>query len=201
MKANNINHYKTQTGQKAFLAERYIKTLKQKLYFEMDKRGTLNWIDLLKNVVLKINNTPHSRMKFIPNKINKSNEKEIYERFYSTPREYAKNIKFKIGDKVRVSDIPHHFRRAFKPYFTPQVFTIAEINKKEPPMFRLVDSRGDLVKKSYYTEQLQKAKYPDVFLVEKIIARRGNKSKVKWLGYDESYNSWVNNNEIYDAEK
>jgi hypothetical protein len=167
----------------------------------MDKFGTQKWIDLLDDVVKTINNTPHSRMKFIPNNVNKSNENEIFEKFYATPRKFAEKIKFKIGDKVRVSDIPHHFRRAFKPYFTPQVFTVNEINRKEPPMFRLKDSRGDVVKKSYYTEQLQKAKLPDIHLVEKIIARRGNKSKVKWWGYDDSYNSWVNNNEIYHAEK
>jgi len=40
-----------------------------------------------------------------------------------------------------------------------------------------------------------KVKYPDVYLVEQVLKKRGNQVYVKWLGFDDSYNSWMNKND------
>ena len=40
------------------------------------------------------------------------------------------------------------------------------------------------------------AKYPDVFLIEKILRKKGNKVYVKWLGFDGSHNSWINKRDV-----
>ena len=37
---------------------------------------------------------------------------------------------------------------------------------------------------------------PDVYLVEKIIRRKGNQVYVKWLGFDSSRNSWIRDKDI-----
>ena len=41
----------------------------------------------------------------------------------------------------------------------------------------------------FYEAELQKTKQPDVFLIESILRRKGNKMYVKWLGFDNSHNS------------
>ena len=43
---------------------------------------------------------------------------------------------------------------------------------------------------------MQVVKYPDVYLVEKILKRKQNKVFVKWLGFDDTHNSWINNNNV-----
>lgn len=48
----------------------------------------------------------------------------------------------------------------------------------------------------FYTEELQRAKIKDVYLIEKVLKKRGNKIFVKWLGFDEKHNSWVNKDEL-----
>jgi hypothetical protein len=197
----NIHHYSTTTLTKASLAERYILTCKRKLYKEMDKRGTLNWINLLDEVVKNINNTPHSRFGFIPNNINKSNEKKIFKKFYSQPRPFAQKLKFKLGDKVRVSDPPKMWRRGFMPHWSVQIYTIVGINKKIPPTYKLEDAGGKAVDKTYYTEELQRVKYPDVYLIEKIVAKKGDRTKVRYLGYGSEYDEWISNNNIIETEK
>jgi hypothetical protein len=40
----------------------------------------------------------------------------------------------------------------------------------------------------------------DVYLIEKVIKKKKNKIFVKWLGFDEKYNSWINENELYNLE-
>ena len=36
----------------------------------------------------------------------------------------------------------------------------------------------------------------DIFRMEEIIRQQGNKSLVKWFGYNDSFNSWVDNKAI-----
>ena len=35
-----------------------------------------------------------------------------------------------------------------------------------------------------------------LFRIEKVIKRKGNKINVKWKGYDNSFNSWVDKNDF-----
>ena len=51
------------------------------------------------------------------------------------------------------------------------------------------------LKGRFTKKELQKTKQ-DIFRIEKIIKQQGNKSLVKWFGYNDSFNSWVDNNAI-----
>jgi hypothetical protein len=42
--------------------------------------------------------------------------------------------------------------------------------------------------------KLMKTKYEDVYLIQKVLKRKGNMVCVKWLGFDNSHNSWIENN-------
>ena len=43
---------------------------------------------------------------------------------------------------------------------------------------------------TFYEKELQKTKLKE-FRIEKLIKRKGNKLYVKWKGYDNSFNSWI----------
>ena len=36
----------------------------------------------------------------------------------------------------------------------------------------------------------------DTFRIEKVLKRKGDKSLVKWVGYSDAFNSWVDNKAI-----
>ena len=38
--------------------------------------------------------------------------------------------------------------------------------------------------------------YNENFRIEKVIKRKGNKSYVKWKGYDSSFNSWIDKKDL-----
>ncbi|KYQ51588.1 hypothetical protein ALC60_09309 [Trachymyrmex zeteki] len=49
---------------------------------------------------------------------------------------------------------------------------------------------------AFYEHELHRATYPDVYLVEKVLRRKGDKVYVKWLGFDGSHNSWIHKNNV-----
>ena len=63
---NDINMYSTYNEGKSVVAERFIRTLKNKLYKSMTGTGKNVYYDVLDDVVNKYNNTKHSTMKMKP---------------------------------------------------------------------------------------------------------------------------------------
>ena len=48
---------------------------------------------------------------------------------------------------------------------------------------------------SFYEKELQKTNQ-EKFRIEKVIKRKGDKLYVKWKGYDNSFNSWIDKKDI-----
>ena len=67
------------------------------------------------------------------------------------------------------------------------VFKISKIQLTFPVTYKITDYNGEEIQGSFYEQELQKTKQ-DIFRIEKII-RQGNKSLVKWMGYNDSFNS------------
>ena len=63
---NDINMYSTYNEGKSVVAERFIRTLKNKLYKHMTATGKNVYYDVLDDVVNKYNNTKHSTIKMKP---------------------------------------------------------------------------------------------------------------------------------------
>ena len=58
----------------------------------------------------------------------------------------------------------------------------------------ITDYNGEEIQGSFYEQELQKTKQ-DIFRIEEII-RQENKSLVKFLGYNDSFDSWVDNKTV-----
>ena len=64
-----------------------------------------------------------------------------------------------------------------------------------PVTYKITDYNGEKIQGSFYEQELQKTKQ-DIFRIANIIKQQGNKSRVKWLGYNDAFNSWVDNKDI-----
>ena len=64
-----------------------------------------------------------------------------------------------------------------------------------PVTYKITDYNGEVIQGSFYEEELQKTSQ-DVFRIEKILNRRGDKSLVKWMGYSDAFISWVDSKAI-----
>ena len=57
------------------------------------------------------------------------------------------------------------------------------------------DLNGEEIIGTLYKKELQKTSQ-EIFKIEKVIKRKGGKLYVKWKGYDNSFNSWINKKDL-----
>lgn len=200
MEKHKINHYNSYNVTKASMAERVIRTVKQKLHKLFALHGTYNWTSsgLLTKVVDDINHTVHSTTHLKPIDVTRKNEafilKNIYSRHDVNSRQKAL---FEVGDYVRISKSKLLFEKGYTPNWSTELFKISRVRRNDNPVsYQLEDLNGQPIKGCFYAAELQKTKQPDVYLVEKVIRKRGNQLLVKWLGFPDSFNSYVKNSDI-----
>ena len=109
-----------------------------------------------------------------------------------------KKPKFSIGDKVRVSLLKNTFEKGYTSNWSEQIYFIYDIKSPNVHYYYLKDLNGNKVDGVFYEQELLKTniKDNDLYIIEKIIKKIGNKHLVKWRGYDDSFNSYVNKNDI-----
>ena len=78
-----------------------------------------------------------------------------------------------------------------------QIFIVGQIKNTEPTTYLLKDYQNKPISGCFYEQELAKVTNSDVYLIEKILKKRGNKLCVKWLGFDNSPNSWIDNNSMF----
>ena len=88
------------------------------------------------------------------------------------------------------------FEKGYTSNWTTEVFTIVKVQRTNPVTYLLEDYCGKSVAGAFYEYELHRATHPDVYLVEKVLRRKGDKVYVKWLGFDESHNSWIHKNNV-----
>ena len=97
LKENDIEMYSTFNEGKSVVAERFIKTLKNKIYKHVTTIGENVYIDDLDDIVKKYDNTVHSSIKMKPKDVTDDSFVEYSE------ETNEKDLKFKVGDNVRIS--------------------------------------------------------------------------------------------------
>lgn len=201
MKQKGIKYYNTFNSEtKASIAERFIRTLKQMIYKSMALRGTWRYVDHLDDLVKLYNNKYHRTIGMKPNQVNGKNSKHLLSTVYNYHRKVMKP-KFSIGDFVRVSKPQYIFSKGYHPSWSSELFRIVDINPKDPVVYRLSNYDGtELIRGTFYEPELQKTLNKDLWLVEKILKKRGNQALVRWSGFGEEHDSWVKLSEISNAE-
>ena len=105
------------------------------------------------------------------------------------------NPKFSVGDKVRISKKKALFEKGYTTRWTEEVFTITKIKRTSPITYKIADLNGEEIDGTFYEPELQKTSQ-QLFRIEKVIEKGKDKSLVKWKGYSDDFNSWVDNKDI-----
>ena len=185
---NDIIMYSTNNEGKSVVAERFTRTLKSKIYKHMTSISKNVYIDKL-NVIVNKYNTYHTTIKVNPIDV-KDNT------YINTDKEINyKDPKFKVGDYVRISKYKNIFAKGYMPNWSEEVFVINKIKNTVPWTYVINDLNGEEITGTFYENELQKTNQKE-FRIEKVIKRKGDKLYVKWKGYDNSFNSWINKNDI-----
>ena len=125
----------------------------------------------------------------------KKNENTVWMKLDGNETIHQIKPKFAVGDKVRITKKKTMFEKGYTPRWTEEIFTVSQVQYTDPSTYKITDFNGEEIKGTFYEQELQKTSQ-QIFRIEKVIRKRGNKSLVKWLGYPDSFNSWVDNKEL-----
>ena len=189
LRDNDIVMYSTNNEGNSVVTERYIRTLKSKIYKYMTSISKNVYIDKLNAIVNKYNNTYHTTIKMKPINV-KDNT------YINTNKEINyKDPKFRVGDYIRISKYKNIFAKGCMPNWSEEVFVVDEIKNTVLWTYVINDLNSEEITGTFYENELQKTNQKE-FRIEKVIKRKGYKLYVKWKGYNNSFNSWINKNDI-----
>ena len=142
--------YSTHNKKKSVVAERFIRTLKNKIYKHMTAVSKNVYIDKLDDIVNEYNNTYHRTIKMKPI--------EVKDNTYidSIKEVNDKDPKFKVVDHVRMSKYKNIFSKGYSPNWSEKVFVIKEVKNTVPWTYVINDLNGEEIIGTFYKKELQK---------------------------------------------
>ena len=153
---------------KSVVAERFIRTLKNKLYKHMTTVSKNVYYDVLDDIVKKYNSARHRTIKRKPTDV-KDNT------YINTDKKINnKDPKFKVGDRVRISKYKNVFAKGYVPNWSEEVFVVNKIKDTVPWTYGINDLYGEKITGNFYEKELQKTSQEE-FRIEKVIKRKGDK--------------------------
>ena len=143
--------YSTYNEGKSVVAERFIRTLKNKLYKHMTASGKNAYYDDLDDIVNEYYNTKHSTIKMKPKDV-KNDNKRVY-----IDEHNEKDSRFKVGDRVRISKFKNIFVKGYTPNWSKEIFIVDKINATVPYTYNIKDLNDEEIIGSFYDRELQKS--------------------------------------------
>ena len=161
LQSQGIVLYTVASDNKAALAERFNRTLKERMwrYFTANN-GKKRYIDVLQQLVDGYNRRRHRSIGMSPVEASKKhNEKRLWQHQYAdaVASRQRKKPKYVVGQMVRISIGNRPFAKGYVGKWTKELFRIAEVKTNQrQPMYILLDPRDDKpIKGGFYERQLQ----------------------------------------------
>ena len=174
--------YSTHNEGKSVVCERFIRTLKNKILKYISIKNV--YVDQLDDIVNKCSSTYHGTIRMKPIYVKDNTYVNICKEVND------KEPEFKVGDHARISKYKNIFAKGYTSSWSDENFVIKEIKNTVPWTYVINDLNGEEIIGAFYEKELQKTNQ-EKFRIEKVIKKKGNKLYVKWKGYDNSLNSWI----------
>ena len=142
--------YSTYNEGKSVVAERFIRTLKNKIFKHMTPISKNVYFDVLNDIVNKSNNTVHKTITMKPADITS----DSYAEYNKDSNE--KDPKFKVGDRVTISKYKNIFAKGYNQNWSEEVFVVSKIKNIVPWTYVISDVNGEPITGSFYEKELQK---------------------------------------------
>ena len=212
---NEIQFLTPYGNTKCAFVERFIQTFKRMMWRYMTDKATYRYVDNLQNLVATYNNSYHRSIGMAPSRVSEQNVKSVFTHMYGDPSSVFKkdkgkhiNYKFKVGDHVRIGVKKEPFEKGYVQTYSSEIYKIKQrLKHLNPVQYRLQTLNSEDIEGKFYSQELVSVTYsPDkVYPVEKVLDKEKRKNgkvyvKVKWLGWNKSYNSWIPEKDLVQRE-
>lgn len=137
---------------KSCVVERFNRTLKGKMWKYLTPVKSRRYVNVIQDLVQSYNQSSHRSIKMAPAEVDKDNKKIVFNTLYKLKPQKMVNFKFSVGDTVRISKLRGIFRKGYQ--LTDEFFTIKERLGRYPPVYKLEDLAGDMVKGVFYKPEI-----------------------------------------------
>ena len=157
---------------------------------------------MVQHLVDSYNASYHRSIGMSPTEVNVVNQEKVWQRLYGNEKTSTIEPGLKVDDRVRISKAKRMFKKGYLPNWSDEIFTVKSVHRTDPPVYRLIDDQGSQIEGTFYEPELQKVVVTKdkVYRIEKVLQqrKRGRKAQVlvKWLGYPESFNSWMDKSSL-----
>ena len=158
-------------------------------------RETLTYVNVLSEMVASYRHTVHRTIGIPPAEVMWANQTPVSKMLYGR-KGPKQSCKCSLRDRVRLSKGKRTFKKGYLPDWTEELFTVVKCIETRPPVCLVKYDHGEILEGIFYAEELQKViETDDVYKIEPILKKRKMGQRVqylvKWLGYPESFNSWI----------
>jgi hypothetical protein len=200
-----VETYSSFGNSKSVLAERFIKTLRERVWRRFDAENTRDLAKLLPEIMREYN---EKKLAMGRPKEKKQGEKDKYKAIQV----------FELGDTVRIARTKGRFEKEAYANWSRELFTVVQASyypKDNLWKYKVKDQSGEEIAGEFYepelqpsalgaspfagrekNEQKEESKDEPIYLVEEVLQRKNGKVLVKWLGYDKKFNSWIPESDI-----
>ena len=163
LKINNSEMYWTYNEEISVVAEKFIRTLKTRFLstwqvFQKMFIWCVRWYN-------KYNNAVHRTIKMKPIDVTSDSYAEYNE------DSNKKDLKFKVGDHVRISKYKNIFTNGYTPNWSEEIFVVSKIKDTVPWTYVISDLNGEPIAGSFYEKELQKASQ-EKLRIEKLLKEK-----------------------------
>ena len=144
LKINKIEMYLMHNEGKSVVAERFIKTLKNKFFKYMTVVSKNVFFDALDDTVNKYNNAVHKSIKMKPIDVTSDSCAKYNE------DSDEKDPKFKDDDRVRISKYKNIFAKEYAANWSEEVFVISKIKSRVPWTYVISDLNSEEITRAFY---------------------------------------------------
>ena len=148
LKDKNIEMYSTYNEGKSAVAERFIRTLKNKIYRHMTAISKNVYFDVLNYIVHEYNNTCHKTIKMKPVDVKSDSFAE------HNKESNEKDSKFKVGDHVRISKYINIFAKGYAPNWSEEIFVVKKIKNTVPWTYVTSELNGEEIVGNFFEKEL-----------------------------------------------
>ena len=202
-----IKFFHNETTNHCAFIERFNRSIQRIIYQYCTENASYRFCDKIQLLLKTYNSRPHrmlgglspaqAELDINARKIAEENEKYLSQFKKMQP-------KYKKGTLVRIKSERNTFHKGYRPSFNIEIFKIVQVKDNLPvPLYTLssIDDKEVLIG-NFYQYQITPVKQNE-HRIEKVLKtnKRSGKSYVKWEGYPERFNSWVDSADIKPIKK
>ena len=203
LKERHIGHFHLYGRHKSAVVERVQRTIKTKMFRYFTMHNTHRYVDVLEDFALSYNKSVHRTIGKSPYSIYKENVIPLNMKNKSSvhTKLSQRRKRINVGDHVRISRSNRILTKGYHRGWSEEIFVVKKIVYKDNILlYYLEDLNKEKIEGVFYLQELQRVKLPTKFTVKSVLDTKGKGKNlrhfVSWMGYPDSFNSWVKASDV-----